>query len=155
MRKQLIRNTGLSSLLKICLLSAIVMSLGACAVHKASFDCANGKGMGCGSMIDVHKSIKDKSFGQVAPSSSSSSTKSITICKNCQKNNSNSKNNAEEVSLDTNTIYSVDRISRSKDKVMRVWFNSYFDEHNNFHDSQYIYTIIQPSQWLVKGEEIS
>ena len=88
-------------------------------------------------------------------SSSSSSTKSITICKNCQKNNSNSKNNAEEVSLDTNTIYSVDKISRSKDKVMRVWFNSYFDEHNNFHDSQYIYTIIQPSQWLVKGEEIS
>jgi len=154
MREQLIMNIGFNSLLKICLFSVSIMSLGACAVHKASFDCANGQGMGCGSMIDVHKSIQDKSFEQVVSTDFSSSRKAITTCKSCQKSNPVNKNNTGDISLDSNIFYSADKVSRSKDKVMRVWFNSYFDEYNNFHDSQYIYTVIQPSQWLVKSEEV-
>jgi hypothetical protein len=44
-------------------------------------------------------------------------------------------------------------IYRSTDKVMRIWFNSYFDETNNFHGEQYIYTVIEPAQWVVDKRE--
>lgn len=149
MRNQLIKKQSFGSLLRLFLLSIMMINMGACAVHKASFDCADGKGMGCGSMIDVHKAIKDNSFNQVE---SSSSTKKIKVCESCQKSNSTKVANIDSVEGDNKTAYSVkNKVSRSQDKIMRIWFNSYFDEHNNFHDNQYIYTIIQPSQWLVKG----
>lgn len=152
MKKQLIKSIGLSSLFKLLFLSFALINLGACAVHKSSFDCSNGKGMGCGSMIDVHKSIKNNSFEQ---QESFGARKTVTMCKSCQKDNITNPSNLGSTNGENRTIYSIDKISRSQDKVMCVWFNSYFDEYNNFHDSQYIYTIIQPSQWLIKGQESS
>lgn len=152
MKKQLIKNMGFYSLMKLFLLSVSILAVNGCAVHKASFDCPNGKGMGCGSMIDVHKSIKDKSFNQIE---SYGSTKAGAECKSCQKNNSKDHNSIIRISGDDKSIYFIqDKVSRSHDTLMRIWFNGYFDEYNNFHDSQYIYTIIQPAQWLVQGEKI-
>jgi type IV conjugative transfer system lipoprotein TraV len=153
MKKQLIKNMGFYSLLKLFLVSLSILTVNGCAVHKASFDCPNGKGMGCGSMIDVHKSIKDNSFNQIE---SYGSIKAVAECKSCQKNNSKDQNSIVRISGDDKSIYfTKDKVSRSHDTLMRIWFNSYFDEYNNFHDSQYIYTIIQPAQWLVQGEKIS
>ena len=136
--------------LKILCLSVALMSLSACAVHKASFDCPNGKGMGWGSMTDVHKSIKDKSFKDQVETQGYK--KPAKACVSCQKPNLNNAANTSHIIDNDQSIYSVkNKISRSQDKIMRVWFNSYFDEYNNFHDGQYIYTIIEPAQWIVNG----
>lgn len=135
--------------LKIFSLIFLLMTISGCAVHKASFDCSNGKGMGCGSMLDVHKAIKDNTFRE--RTDSRVYDKSIKPCKNCQQLNSEKG----EVIILKNSSYndtsSAEEVTRSKEKVMRIWFNGYFDEHNNFHDSQYIYTIVEPSKWIVKG----
>lgn len=169
--KQLIDDQSLSSFLsfpgclrfnwlKIFFLSIGLMHLSACAVHKSSFDCPNGKGMGCGSMIDVHKAIKDNSFmSQTQPQST---TKPAKPCVSCQTSNVVSATNAanavstkamQDAQGNKNNNQNIDvvevEVSRSKDQIMRIWFNSYFDEYNNFHDSQYVYTIIMPAQWLI------
>ncbi len=148
---QKIKTVSIRGLLKLLCLGMGLMTLSACAVHKASFDCPNGKGMGCGSMIDVHNAIKDKSFESEVETRNK--TKHTTTCKSCQKANLSDASVAAapadrgqavtEASLVKNSVF------RSQDKIMRIWFNSYFDEYNNFHDSQYIYTVIQPAQWVV------
>jgi type IV conjugative transfer system lipoprotein TraV len=150
MEKQLIENNKNYRSLKILFLSIGLMSLSGCAVHKASFDCPNGKGMGCGSMTDVHKAIKDNSFK--AQVESQGYTKPEKACVSCQKSNSKETANISTVIGNNQSIYSIkNKVSRSQDKIMRIWFNSYFDEYNNFHDAQYIYTIIEPAQWIVNG----
>lgn len=148
-----------SSWLKILLLSMGLITLSACAVHKSSFDCPNGKGMGCGSMIDVHKAITDNSF--ISQTQSQSTTKPAKPCVSCQMANSVSAANAanavniapsKDITVNkSNDSQNIDvvEVSRSQDQIMRIWFNSYFDEYNNFHDSQYVYTIITPAQWLI------
>ncbi len=128
-------------LFQISLVSLGLIVLNGCAVHKASFDCPNSKGMGCGSMIKVHEAIKDNSFPK--ESDEVANKKKITAAVN--KSMTTTATQATQVvgSSENNVVY------RSQDKIMRIWFNSYFDEHNNFHDSQYIYTIIEPAGWLV------
>lgn len=114
-----------------------LFGLSGCGVHKASFDCAGSKGMGCGSMLGVHKAIKNDEFPKESD------------------NNQLSKSKASNVSI-TNPAGLTYRINsegehiyRSQDKIMRIWFNGYFDGQNNFHDSQYVYTIISPAEWVV------
>jgi type IV conjugative transfer system lipoprotein TraV len=157
MIKQKIQGKNIRNLLKLLCLGMGLMTLSACAVHKASFDCPNGKGMGCGSMIDVHKAIKDNSFESKVESRNS--TKSVPGCISCQK--ANPANIATTTQVNNGLVIPSAKIdaaksvvSRSQDQIMRIWFNSYFDEYNNFHDSQYIYTIIQPSQWVVNKRDI-
>ena len=159
MIKQKIKGKNICGLLKLVYLGVGQMALSACAVHKASFDCPNGKGMGCGSMIEVHKAIKDNSFESKVESRNS--TKSVPECISCKKANPASIT-ATTQALDNNGLVTSgpkgnivkSTVSRSQDQIMRIWFNSYFDEHNNFHDSQYIYTIIQPSEWVVNKRDI-
>lgn len=158
--KKILSSKILIRWLKLFCLSMGLITLNGCAVHKASFDCPNGKGMGCGSMIDVHESIKDNSFSREREPLKTKSPE--PVCLSCQKqtnsqvttqsiNNLNLNENIANAAdkLDNNLIY------RSQDKVMRVWFNSYFDENNNFHGEKYIYTVIEPAQWIVNKREQS
>ena len=62
MGKKIISSNLIYTYFKILCLGLGIISLSACSVHKSSFDCPNGKGMGCGSMTDVHKAIKGNSF---------------------------------------------------------------------------------------------
>ena len=160
--KLLISGPTIKEALRICGLSLGLLGLSACSVHKASFDCPNGKGMGCGSMIEVHKSIKDNSFASEVEERNQSKVK--PVCLSCKKNNSmpvitqEMGHNLTPTHADMNTAASNasnNVVSRSQDQIMKIWFNSYFDEQNNYHDSQYIYTIIQPAQWLVSKREKS
>lgn len=126
---------------RILYLGLGLMSLSGCSVHKASFDCPNGKGMGCGSMLSVHEAIKDNNFPRESDN--------LSKVNNQIKTKSASSSPSINVQTATQTVDNNNLVYRSQDKIMRIWFNSYFDEHNNFHDSQYIYTIIQPAQWLI------
>jgi type IV conjugative transfer system lipoprotein TraV len=129
-------------LFQISLVSLGLIFLNGCAVHKASFDCPNSKGMGCGSMIKVHEAIKDNSFPKESDETINKK-KITTINGETMTKTITQATPVVESSSENNVVY------RSQDKIMRIWFNSYFDEHNNFHDSQYIYTIIEPAGWLV------
>lgn len=124
-------------LVRMLSLCIALTTLSACAVHKASFDCSESKGMGCGSMIGVHKAIKNDEFPKESDQ--------IQIKKNI--------NATTAINSQTGLVYKTktdgEHIYRSQDKIMRVWFNGYFDSQNNFHDSQYVYTIISPAEWIV------
>lgn len=126
---------------RILCLGLGLMSLSGCSVHKASFDCPNGKGMGCGSMLSVHEAIKDNNFPRESDN--------LSKVNNQIKTKSASSSTPINIQTATQAADNNNLVYRSQDKIMRIWFNSYFDEHNNFHDSQYIYTIIQPAQWLI------
>jgi len=133
-------------LFQISLVSLGLIVLNGCAVHKASFDCPNSKGMGCGSMIKVHEAIKDNSFPRESDEITNKKMITATVNQPITKTTTQTTEQTAQViesSSENNVVY------RSQDKIMRIWFNSYFDEHNNFHDSQYIYTIIEPAGWLV------
>lgn len=145
---------------RVVLLCISMMVLNACAVHKASFDCPNSKGMGCGSMIGVYDAIKSDNFPKGEENFNNSVDKRNSAeCINCAKDKNKSKSSispssgtAEIVmshSYKNNNYFGNKKIYRSEDQIMRIWFNSYFDEHNNFYDSQYVYTIIQPSEWVL------
>lgn len=162
MIKQITANKNVYSWFKIMCLCLALINLSACAVHKASFDCHDGKGMGCGSMIDVHKAIKNNSFESEVEARNK--PKAAAECISCQKNNLNVVATSTQIINPSSSMgygskpgdINKSIVSRSQDKIMRIWFNSYFDQQNNFHDSQYIYTIIAPAQWLVaKNEEPS
>lgn len=157
---RILRSNMFSVGLRILCLSLGMFTLSGCNVHKASFDCSNGQGMGCGSMIGVHESIKDNSFQK--DKYSSKNLPQEPVCKSCQKYKQ-SDNDMTSYAY-SNTILLQDNINtkeqlsnpliyRSTDKVMRIWFNSYFDENNNFHGEQYIYTVIEPAQWVVDKRE--
>ena len=161
MKKRTILNSKILGIaLRILYLSIGVFTLNGCAVHKASFDCSNGQGMGCGSMIGVHESIKDDSFNKDKGSSKNSPQE--PVCKSCQKYKQ-SHNDISSYAYSNPTLYQENinskeqlaspLIYRTTDQVMRVWFNSYFDENNNFHGEQYIYTVIEPAQWVVDKRE--
>jgi type IV conjugative transfer system lipoprotein TraV len=159
---RILSNKVLGMDLRILCLSVGLLILNGCAVHKASFDCSDGQGMGCGSMIGVHESIKDNSFSKEKDSSKSTTLE--PVCASCQKykktNNEIATGSISNTNLSSNLFMSDARneldnklIYRSQDKVMRVWFNSYFDENNNFHGEQYIYTVIEPAQWVINKRE--
>ncbi|MCT4635280.1 MAG: type IV conjugative transfer system lipoprotein TraV [Rickettsiales bacterium] len=159
-KERILRSNMFSIGLRILCLSVSMLTISGCNVHKPSFDCSNGQGMGCGSMIGVHESIKDNSFAKDKDSS-----KALTqepVCKSCQKhkqsdNDTTSYANSNSIlvqeNINTKEQLSNPLIYRSTDKVMRIWFNSYFDETNNFHGEQYIYTVIEPAQWVVDKRE--
>lgn len=136
-RKNLGLNFG-GKLQKIFSFFVTLLVLSNCGVHKASFDCSGSKGMGCGSMIGVHKAIKNDEFPKDSDNDQISSSK---------ENNKITVNSHIGEAFTTNN--NGHQIYRTQDKIMRVWFNGYFDSQNNFHDSQYIYTIISPAQWVV------
>jgi type IV conjugative transfer system lipoprotein TraV len=131
-------------MIKITKLAVLAMSFSlvtACGVHKGSFDCPNNKGMGCKGMIDVYQKIHEKPSNirmntQVVTESNlvaSQPTDLLAVNKNLEDKNSAPK-----------SIY------RTKDKIVRIWFNGYFDEENNYRDSQYVYSIISPAKWVVR-----
>lgn len=158
MISEIIKKQYVFNYLKVLSFSLGVVVLTGCAVHKSSFDCSNGKGMGCGSMTDVHKAIKDKSFAREVDARKE--LMEGDACYSCQKTNpaiSTTTQNMTNVAVvdSSSSINNTSKnlVSRSQDQIMRIWFNSYFDENNNFHDSQYIYTIIKPAQWLVSKRE--
>lgn len=119
-------------------LSILAFSLSGCGVHKASFDCSGSKGMGCGSMIGVHKAIKNDEFPKESDDNQFNKSKTSKAVSTSNPTGLTYKTNSEG-----------EHIYRSQDKIIRVWFNSYFDNQSNFHDSQYVYTIIAPAQWIV------
>ena len=154
--QQTIKNNKVRSWLSIICLGWGLVILSGCAVHKASFDCPDGKGMGCGSMIDVHQAIKNNSFeSRVEERNHPQAT---AACISCQKTNLSTTAAPAQINIPSSSRpgYSAKPghlnksiVFRSQDQIMRIWFNSYFDQQNNFHDSQYIYTIIVPAQWIV------
>lgn len=152
MAQQLIKTLKSYNVLKILSLSIGIMSLSACAVHKASFDCSNGKGMGCGSMTDVHKAIKNNNFKN--QEDTQNYLKPTKGCVSCQKTNLDTISSIDPAIYSNQNIkLTKSRVSRTQDKIMKIWFNGYFDQNNNFHDSQYIYTILEPAKWIVNGPE--
>ena len=136
------RNKGRGCWFRMICLGLGLISLSGCSVHKASFDCPNGKGMGCGSMLSVHEAIKDNNFPRESDNLGQINNK-------IKQKSALSSTSPANMQVATQTFDNNNLVYRSQDKIMRIWFNSYFDEHNNFHDSQYIYTIIQPAQWLI------
>lgn len=138
MKKQTSINNKLNrKAFELISLSILLIGLNGCGVHKASFDCSGSKGMGCGSMIGVHKAIKNDEFPKESYQTQIKKNINATTAINSQTGS------VYRTKTDGNHIY------RSQDKIMRVWFNGYFDSQNNFHDSQYVYTIISPAEWIV------
>lgn len=123
--------------IRLLSISIFIFCLSGCGVHKASFDCSGSKGMGCGSMIGVHKAIKNDEFPKESDQPQIKKT----------SNGINTSNNQAGTFFSTNN--EGERIFRSQDKIMRIWFNGYFDGQNNFHDSRYVYTIISPAKWIL------
>jgi type IV conjugative transfer system lipoprotein TraV len=113
-----------------------------CAPHKMSFECQGGKGVGCKSLSQVNQIIDDKSLDEAIDSQAKRTKK---ICKTCEK----SSKPKPQSSLLVSPALHPQGVFRTQEKVMRVWFNSHFDENQNFHAEHYVFTVIEPARWGV------
>lgn len=125
---------------------AIITSLTlvtACSVHKGEFDCPGNKGMGCKGMIDVYDTLHQKT--PLAPISN------VVPTFNPHKLDNKSENIDDAVNGMKNEQTPINPIYRSSDKILKIWFNGYFDSLNNYRDSQYVYAVISPAGWIINN----
>jgi type IV conjugative transfer system lipoprotein TraV len=139
------------NLMNLTIRLAVITSLSlaaACSIHKGEFDCPGNKGMGCKGMIDVYDMLHQKT--PLAPVS------------NVVSNSSAGHDLAKKTSIDTNQSANIANsevtsqgaakpIYRNPDKIIKIWFNGYFDRMNNYRDSQYVYSVISPASWVINN----
>lgn len=126
--------------LKISLLF-LVVSLSGCAGMNGDFNCnkIGGEGAGCVSMNQVNTMANEGFFNQkqntlVTPSASTSIQVSQTETINKKLGY-------------TRAVPTAGRPTRTVDVVDRIWFAPYKDKEDNYHDSNFVYTVITYSHW--------
>ena len=146
---------------KLILIVLITPLLNSCGVHKMNFDCQGGKGVGCQRVSRVNDLVnRDMLKSEI----NTANNKSKKPCSNC-----NNKNLLGEGPVTLSPISSLNQTQltpglnmptasmptasmttagRSKEKVMRIWFNGFYDSYNNFMSEQYVYTVIEPAHWI-------
>lgn len=119
------------------LFSLLLLTLSACSVHKTEFDCKAGKGAGCIALSKVNQMVSDDTLQ--AEIDKQNKVKKPT-CTSCNKE-------AKSALLSSQNL-KPSPMHRTQEKIMRIWFNSFFDEQNNFQGEQYIHTVIEPARWV-------
>jgi type IV conjugative transfer system lipoprotein TraV len=131
---------------KFTLLLLLCLNLSGCLPHKMNFDCNAGKGVGCKSLSQVNDMVEGNTLD--AEIAKAQGIKEQPICATCAKPPSPS---AKLAPMSPVTLHvAAGPVARTPEKVMRVWFNSHFDQYGNFQGEQYVYTVIETSRWVVK-----
>ena len=123
-----------------------VLSLSGCAGMNDDFSCKKVDGIeGCASMTDINNIIND---GKISSDTEGHVTKSLDNGKKPQSAITN------HVFKRANfvAIQKPDAPYRTKDKIARITILSYKDNHGNYHETHDVYSVVEPSHWMKRGQ---
>lgn len=138
-------------ILKI-ILSLFVVTLTGCAGMNNDFDCSKvgGQGVGCVSMGHVNSMADHGAFTFNDKPQASTVSTTIQV----------SSNEVMNKSLGFKRVTpTAGKPTRTVDEVDRIWIAPWKDKGDNYHDSNFIYTVITYSHWndypvaAIKGED--
>lgn len=99
-------------------------ALAGCSTTSDSFDCKEGKGLGCKSIGDVNQMV-NQGWGETATTINDQPTIVLTGDQSVQ---------------------------RIREEHLRVWVAPYQDDQGNLHESSTVHTVLKPGHWSVKGD---
>ena len=112
--------------------------LSGCSTNSETFDCKEGKGVGCKSILAVNKMVDQGSFGEspetpgtVLPVLGSPHNPTIQYV---------------ETPLSDDMV-----INRIKEEHLRVWIAPHQDEQGNLHEGSIVHTVLKPGYWHIQG----
>ena len=116
----------------------LLLTLAGCNTHKMNFDCRAQNGMGCKSVSEVNETLDKPGHTQRASISTDSLAEnfSSTVLQGGSENKSEQPNTTQ--------------VTRSQEQYMRIWFAAHLDEQNNYRGEQYIYSVMQPANWVAQ-----
>jgi type IV conjugative transfer system lipoprotein TraV len=144
----------LSKLIFILISMQLLIS---CGVHKMNFECQGGQGVGCQSVSKVNDLVnKDLLKKEIAKHNEVKKEPGLLSsgCKNCKQVESQQvelqQGDTQQAIAQLGSMNSTSNapVSRSKEKVIRIWFSGFFDKQNNYQDAQYVYAVIEPAKWV-------
>jgi hypothetical protein len=145
-----------------------LFSLSSCATYGREFQCKEGKGLGCTSSSKIIELIEEDKIDEAieqnnpgdAKKSKNNINKKAVGCKDCEMAEGgldlfngeplHTINNAsmQKYMKDIGMAGTKQSVTRSDERVIRVWFNEYVDGAGNFNGEQIVYTVIEPGKWV-------
>ena len=116
--------------MKNVLILSAFLSLSGCASMNGQFDCPASKGVSCKSMSEVDAMVSRGYFADKHTNKSSST-----------------RQTSSKIEVVHEDILGKVAPFRTTDKVMRIWMAPFVDSQDNYHSSNYLYTVIQDSAW--------
>lgn len=123
----------------------IMLTLTSCSTYNSQFSCKPSKGIGCKSLSTVNELVNDNKLESEIANLNDK-------CKDCDKKEINA---AEPVAIDDTPYISTENeeeVQRSKEKIIKIWFNEYEDLEGNYNSDQVVYSVLQPSKWIKNAE---
>jgi hypothetical protein len=99
------------------------------------------------------ESLSDNNKSSKLPSLQALPTKAASTQPNHTFNNNNDNhhyNIVRDVTPQLVSHPSDQTVSRTTDKIIRIWFNNYVDGYNNLRGEQYVYTIAEGAKWVIQ-----
>lgn len=122
--------------MKKCLVIFCGIILSGCSITSETFDCKEGKGVGCKSISAVNQMVDQGSFGDAT------SSPSISLPVLSQPSPTLKYVNAPQGET---------TINRVKEEHLRVWMAPFQDEYGNLHEGSVIHTVLKPGYWHIQG----
>lgn len=123
---------------KIAIFGLAAISLSGCSTTSETFDCKEGKGVGCKSISAVNKMVDQGSFGE------SDAGTNLTLPVPASPNNPKIQYVSGPLSDDL-------AINRVKEEHLRVWMAPHQDDYGNLHEGAVIHTVLKPGYWNIQG----
>jgi conjugal transfer pilus assembly protein TraV len=140
-----------SVILGLWFLFIIWFLLSGCSTTSETFDCKEGKGVGCKSITEVNRMVdqgmlRDGNLGEGGSVSTMPPPPSIILADYPDENNV--KKPAGFTFSDGIVV------QRIQDEPLRVWMAPFQDDQGNLHEASIIHTVLKPGYWSVANAPV-
>jgi len=140
------QKNGPISISHMMVLSGLMVALlNGCSTTSETFDCKEGKGVGCKSIVQVNKMIDEGLLSNEMSEGISSSVHAMPVITTA----SLARDKAIPA-LGENGEMVVHRVS---EEYLRVWMAPFQDAYGDLHEGTVVHTILKPGFWHIKGGE--
>lgn len=109
--------------------------LNACSIYKSDFECDPVNGISCKSLSQINEMHENGKLNKKLPVTASKSD-----------NTSEFSTDLLEEKLPQKFLSG--KMTRSPEKVQRVWISGYEDKEGVYHGPKYIYMVVQKGYWI-------
>lgn len=150
------------SLLVPGIVASLCVSLGGCSTTSETFDCKEGKGVGCKSISEVNQMVDQGALGDGALGAGSSVSimplpapvisagpLEGKILQISEGGDSQQGGNLPQ-GVDPRLVDGV-HVYRISEEHLRVWMAPFQDDQGNLHEGSVIHTVLKPGYWRLAG----
>ena len=138
-----------------CLISKIILLLGGgiilsgCSTPLETFDCREGKGVGCKSLSAVNQMVEQGVLGapEEALAGSPLSPTPLPPARAGDPHPPRFSPDSPEAAFPLS-----EGVQRIREDHVRVWVAPYQDAAGNYHEGSVIHTVLRPGYWQVNGQ---